>query len=103
MARSVDLHIPMVEVGRMLIARLDRAATADLMISEALRRKSKRLPPAYFSSANGQVLSLVATNGLISWLFAEADLVSADGQPMVLASRWLTRTPLPERVATTDL
>lgn len=89
----------------MLVARLDRAVTADLMIAEAMRRRSKsrRLPPAYFTSANGHVLSLVATNGLISWLFAEADLVSADGQPMVIASRLLTRTPLPERVATTDL
>jgi N-acetylglucosaminyldiphosphoundecaprenol N-acetyl-beta-D-mannosaminyltransferase len=105
MARLVDLQVPTVEVGRMLIARLDRASTADLIITEALRRrsKSKRLLPAYFTSANGHVLSLVATSGLVSWLFAEADLISADGQPMVLASRWLTRTPLPERVATTDL
>src|SRR5262245_7663670 len=105
MARMVELQVPTVEVGRMLIARLDRAATADLIIAEALRRrsKSKRMPPAYFTSANGHVLSLVATSGLASWLFAEADVVSADGQPLVLASRLLTRTPLPERVATTDL
>jgi exopolysaccharide biosynthesis WecB/TagA/CpsF family protein len=89
----------------MLIARLDRAATADCMIAEAMRRraKSQRLPPAFFTSANGQVLSLVATNGLASWLFHEADLVSADGQPLVLASRFFTQTPLPERVATSDL
>jgi N-acetylglucosaminyldiphosphoundecaprenol N-acetyl-beta-D-mannosaminyltransferase len=105
MARALGSQFPVIEVGRMLIARLDRAATADLMIEEALRRRAKshRLPPAYFTSANGHVLSLVATSGLISWLFAEADLVSADGQPMVLASRLLTRTPLPQRVATTDL
>jgi N-acetylglucosaminyldiphosphoundecaprenol N-acetyl-beta-D-mannosaminyltransferase len=105
MVRAVGFEFPVVEVGRMLIARLNRAATADLMIAEAMRRKvrSHRLPPAYFTSANGHVLSLVATSGLISWFFAEADVVSADGQPMVLASRWLTQTPLPERVATSDL
>jgi exopolysaccharide biosynthesis WecB/TagA/CpsF family protein len=99
------LEVPAVEVGRMLIARLDRAATADVIVAEAVRRRSKprRMLPAYFTSANGHVLSLVATSGLASWLFAEADLISADGQPMVLASRWLTKTPLPERVATTDL
>jgi N-acetylglucosaminyldiphosphoundecaprenol N-acetyl-beta-D-mannosaminyltransferase len=105
MARVLDFQVPVVEVGRMQVARLDRAATADLMIAEALRRRSRsqRLPPAYFTSANGQVLSLVATNGLIAWIFGEADLISADGQPMVIASRLLTSTPLPERVATTDL
>jgi N-acetylglucosaminyldiphosphoundecaprenol N-acetyl-beta-D-mannosaminyltransferase len=105
MARALDFQVPVVEVGRMLIARLDRAQTADLMIAEALRRRSRsqRVPPAYFTSANGHVLSLVATNGLIAWLFAEADLVSADGQPMVIASRLFTKTPLPERVATSDL
>ena len=36
-------------------------------------------------------------------LFAAADVIHADGQPMVLASRLLCRHPLPERVATTDL
>jgi N-acetylglucosaminyldiphosphoundecaprenol N-acetyl-beta-D-mannosaminyltransferase len=36
-------------------------------------------------------------------LFASAALISADGQPLVIASRLLTRWPLPERVATTDL
>ena len=32
-----------------------------------------------------------------------ADLINADGQPMVALSRLLSRNPLPERVATTDL
>ena len=36
-------------------------------------------------------------------LFLEADQIAADGQPMVMASRFLCRKPLPERVATTDL
>jgi exopolysaccharide biosynthesis WecB/TagA/CpsF family protein len=39
----------------------------------------------------------------IALLFASADQILADGQPLVLASRWLCRTALPERVATTDL
>ena len=98
-----SLHLPTITVGHMRIARLDRGATADLMIAAAVRRRRTPGRPILFTSANGQVLSLVATNRFVSWLFAKADLVSADGQPMVLASRWLTRTPLPERVATTDL
>ena len=103
MLRILELPHSTLKIGGMRIAQLDRAGTADLMIAAALRRRSDPGPPSYFTSANGQVLSLVAASPFVSWLFSEADLVSADGQPMVLASRWLTNTPLPERVATTDL
>jgi len=103
MALSIDAQVPTVEVGRMRIARLDLAATADLIVAEALSRRGKKAPPAFFTSANGQVLSLAASSRRVARFFDEADLVSADGQPMVLASSWLTRTPLPQRVATTDL
>src|SRR5205823_5342364 len=33
---------------------------------------------------------------------ASADMIHADGMPIVFASRLFTRTPLPERIATTD-
>jgi exopolysaccharide biosynthesis WecB/TagA/CpsF family protein len=36
-------------------------------------------------------------------LFHAADLINADGQPLVTVSRLRSSTPLPERVATTDL
>ena len=36
-------------------------------------------------------------------LFRAADLINADGQPLVTVSRFKSKTPLPERVATTDL
>ena len=36
-------------------------------------------------------------------LFRAADLINADGQPLVTVSRLKSSTPLPERVATTDL
>jgi exopolysaccharide biosynthesis WecB/TagA/CpsF family protein len=36
-------------------------------------------------------------------MFLRADSIHADGQPMVAMSRLLSRHPLPERVATTDL
>src|SRR5262245_49481498 len=103
MALSIDAQVPTVEVGRMRIARLDLAATADLIVAEALSRRGKKAPPAFVTSANGQVLTLAASSRRVARFFDEADLVSADGQPMVLASSWLTRTPLPQRVATTDL
>jgi exopolysaccharide biosynthesis WecB/TagA/CpsF family protein len=65
-----------------------------------------RLPhhrPWILTSANGEVVSYCASNSYVASLFAEADIISADGQPMVAFSKLLCRQPLPERVATTDL
>ena len=36
-------------------------------------------------------------------LFRAADLINADGQPLVTVSRLRSKPPLPQRVATTDL
>ena len=65
------------------------------------RSEAKR--PLYSTSINGHVISMCARNSLIKSLFRSADSISADGQPLVTASRFLSRHPLPERVATTDL
>jgi exopolysaccharide biosynthesis WecB/TagA/CpsF family protein len=65
------------------------------------RRAARR--PIFSTSVNGQIVSLCAHDRQIARLFQEADSINADGQPIVLLSRLLGRTPLPERVATTDL
>jgi exopolysaccharide biosynthesis WecB/TagA/CpsF family protein len=95
--------IPKTMVGGVTVACLGRPATADLIVDAALRRRGYRCLPALFTSANGQVLSLASRTRAMRRLLALLDLVSADGQPMVIASRYLTNAPLPERVATTDL
>jgi exopolysaccharide biosynthesis WecB/TagA/CpsF family protein len=59
--------------------------------------------PLYSTSVNGQVISLCAAKPEVADLFRQADSISADGQPMVMLSRFLACAPLPERVATTDL
>src|SRR6202167_502040 len=59
--------------------------------------------PLYLTSANGEVLARCATEPMTGRLFRAADLINADGQPLVTASRLRSSTPLPERVATTDL
>jgi exopolysaccharide biosynthesis WecB/TagA/CpsF family protein len=46
---------------------------------------------------------MCASNSAIRELFLKADLIHADGTPLVKAARLLAKTPLPERVATTDL
>ncbi len=100
--RAATAQVPRVSLGGLRVAVLDMAETAAFMIETAIRRTG-RARPIYLTSANGEVLSLCATSTEMNNLFRAADLISADGQPLVLASRWRSATPLPERVATTDL
>jgi len=100
--RAATAAVPRVSLGGLRVAVLGMAETAAFMIETAMGR-SARPRPIYLTSANGEVLSLCATNAEMKELFRAADLISADGQPLVIASRWRTATPLPERVATTDL
>jgi exopolysaccharide biosynthesis WecB/TagA/CpsF family protein len=59
--------------------------------------------PLYLTSANGEVLARCSTEPMTGRLFRSADLINADGQPLVAASWLNSSTPLPQRVATTDL
>ena len=95
--------LPLVTIGGLPIAVIDRAKSAQLMIDIALARRSTQTRPLIFTSANGQVLSMCARHATIRDMFLAADLIHADGMPLVFASRLFYRTPLPERVATTDL
>ena len=92
--------IRQVRIGGLRIAVLDTAATADLMIAQSGLRLGF---PLFFTSANGEVLSRCDSDPYVADLFEAAHLISADGEPLVRASRLFTHDPLPERVATTDL
>jgi N-acetylglucosaminyldiphosphoundecaprenol N-acetyl-beta-D-mannosaminyltransferase len=94
-------NIPQVAIGGLPIAVIDRVASARLIIDLARARRGRR--PVVMTSANGQVVSLVARDPDARRLFLAADLIHADGQPLVFASRLRSPAPLPERVATTDL
>jgi N-acetylglucosaminyldiphosphoundecaprenol N-acetyl-beta-D-mannosaminyltransferase len=96
-------QLPHAQVGGLRMAAIDRQQTAELMVKLALQRRGQSGRPFVLSSANGEVLSRCANDAHVSSMFAEADLLNADGQPLVLASRLFCQTPLPERVATTDL
>jgi N-acetylglucosaminyldiphosphoundecaprenol N-acetyl-beta-D-mannosaminyltransferase len=95
--------VPVATIGGLPIAVMDRARSAELMVDVALGRRNSALPPFVFTSANGQVLSMCAREPRIRDLFLQSDLIHADGMPLVFVSRLFHRTPLPERVATTDL
>ena len=95
--------VPVVTIGGLPIAVIDRANSARLMIEVALSRRGTGQRPLVFTSANGQVLSLCAHDPRARDLFLAADLIHADGMPLVFASRLFHKRPLPERVCTTDL
>ena len=95
-------HVEKVKVGGIEIARLDLDATADLMV-RVVRARARGERPLNFTSANGEVIARCRSNVAFAKLIEDADLVSADGQPLVFASKLFGRAALPERVATTDL
>jgi len=91
---------PTVTIGGFKVAALDRQAAARSIIEGASARRGR---PLYFTSINGEVIARADMDKNIAKLFSSADQILADGQPLVLASRFLCRMALPERVATTDL
>jgi exopolysaccharide biosynthesis WecB/TagA/CpsF family protein len=95
--------IPVVSIGGLPIAVTDCTSSAALMVRAARAARAAREAPLVMTSANGQVLSLCARSKDLRALFLSADLIHADGMPLVFASRLKGSTPLPERVATTDL
>jgi N-acetylglucosaminyldiphosphoundecaprenol N-acetyl-beta-D-mannosaminyltransferase len=90
-------------IGGLPIAVIDRDQSARLMVDLALARRSSASAPPVITSANGQIISMCARDPGVRSLFLAADLIHADGMPLVFASRLKCRMPLPERVATTDL
>nr|WP_321445890.1 WecB/TagA/CpsF family glycosyltransferase [uncultured Cohaesibacter sp.] len=90
-------------IGGLPITIEDLEGAARRMIDHAVAARGKDLPPLYSTSANGQVLSMCALQPDVKALFEDADIIHADGEPLVHASKLLAKSRLPERVATTDL
>jgi exopolysaccharide biosynthesis WecB/TagA/CpsF family protein len=99
--RDDKIRFPRVIVGGLPVAVLDRDRTARLTIGAAMARRGSGRPCLFFTTVNGQVVSLCASSADVRRLFLDADVISPDGMSVVLASRLHSRT-LPERVATTD-
>jgi N-acetylglucosaminyldiphosphoundecaprenol N-acetyl-beta-D-mannosaminyltransferase len=100
--RAATASVPRISLGGLRLAVLDIEQTANFMIDMVFpARKVDR--PLYLTSANGEVLARCSTEPMTDRLFRSADLINADGQPLVTVSRLKSSTPLPERVATTDL
>ncbi|HXL99306.1 MAG TPA: WecB/TagA/CpsF family glycosyltransferase [Rhizomicrobium sp.] len=91
-----------VKVGGLRTACVSRAQLSELMVGDCLAaRGGKRAPRLVFAS-NGHAIALAASDSGFRRQFEAAALIHADGQPVVFASRAITRSPIPERSATTD-
>jgi N-acetylglucosaminyldiphosphoundecaprenol N-acetyl-beta-D-mannosaminyltransferase len=90
-------------VGGMKITRGNRADFAAMMVEDArLADEGVLRQPRFVTSANGFTIASYHSSARFRWLIDHADLIDADGMPVVIASRLLTKAPLEERVATTD-
>jgi N-acetylglucosaminyldiphosphoundecaprenol N-acetyl-beta-D-mannosaminyltransferase len=90
-----------VTVGGIRTACVSRAQLTQLMVGDCLAaRWGDRVPKLVFAS-NGHAIATAATDAAFRRQFDAATLIHADGQPVVFASK-ATRSPIPERSATTD-
>src|SRR3977135_2166654 len=94
--RAAAAGVPRVSLGGLRLAVLDIEQTASFMIALVFpERRAER--PLYLTSANGEVVARGSAAPNIRRLFRAADLINADGQPLVTVSRFRSATPLPER------
>ncbi|MEJ0028073.1 MAG: WecB/TagA/CpsF family glycosyltransferase [Rhizomicrobium sp.] len=97
-----DDHYVEAVIGGIKTACVTRAQLANLMVNDCFSaRRTKRAPKLVFAS-NGHAIALVATDAKFRKTFQAADIVHADGQPVVIASRLFASAHVPERSATTD-
>jgi N-acetylglucosaminyldiphosphoundecaprenol N-acetyl-beta-D-mannosaminyltransferase len=91
-----------VMVGGLNTVCLSRDGLGRMMLQDCLaaRAYEQRQPKLVFAS-NGHVIALAAKDEHFRATLQQADVIHADGQATVFASR-LTGTPIPERSATTD-
>lgn len=94
---------PSVNLGGLPVTIAEREAVARGFVSHVLAHRGSARRPFYSTSSNGEVIALWRRDPEIHRDFAQADHILADGMPMVFYSRYFTDTPLPERIATTDL
>ena len=90
-----------VTVGGIRTARIGRGGLAGLMLADCLEARTADANPKLVFASNGHAIALAAQDGNFRDTLSQADIIHADGQAVVFASR-LTKSPIPERSATTD-
>lgn len=90
-------------VGGFTTISCTRAQLADLMVEDCVqaREQRERSAPKLVFSSNGQGIALAGRSASFMDVMSQADVIHADGMPVVFASK-RTEAPLPERIPTTD-
>jgi exopolysaccharide biosynthesis WecB/TagA/CpsF family protein len=91
-----------VMVGGLATACLTRAELARVMLHDCMDARGTGVAPKLVFASNGHAIALAAQDADFRAHFEQADIIHADGQAAVFASR-MTSSPIPERSATTDL
>jgi N-acetylglucosaminyldiphosphoundecaprenol N-acetyl-beta-D-mannosaminyltransferase len=90
-------------VGGIKTACLSRKDLTRKMLADCLAARLLDYPrPQLVFAVNGHSIALAARDESFRRIHEGADIVHADGQAAVFASRLLTASPIPERSATTD-
>jgi exopolysaccharide biosynthesis WecB/TagA/CpsF family protein len=95
-------EIKSVIVGGIKTVCLSRSGLCAVMVQDCMSSRNQPTSPKVVFDLNGHALALAQWDKRYRADLLAADLVHADGQPCVLASRYLTSTPIPERSVTTD-
>ncbi len=91
-----------ITVGGVNTACVSRHQLGSLMVGDCLAARGGRRAPRLVFATNGHAIAMAALDAEFRDTFHQADLIHADGEPVVFASKLLTGTPVPERSATTD-
>jgi exopolysaccharide biosynthesis WecB/TagA/CpsF family protein len=91
-----------VEVGGLKTACLSREQMTQLMVGDCLAARTRVREPKLVFASNGHAVAMCARDPEFRRQFEAANIVHADGQPIVFASKLMTEAPIPERSATTD-
>jgi exopolysaccharide biosynthesis WecB/TagA/CpsF family protein len=100
--RDPDRVYNEIVVGGIRTACLGREQMGRLMVGDCLAARGGQRKARLVFASNGHAVSMVRNDESFRENFSKADIIHADGQPVVIASRLLTDTPIPERTATTD-
>lgn len=92
-----------VNVGGVPVSTLSCRALIDRMLEDSPRRRAQGKRPLLVFDCNGHGLSLSASDPAFRSDLEQADIIHADGQVIVAASRMFAPVPIADRSATTDL
>jgi len=97
------MEAPTQTIGGLPVTKATRDDLCAIMLADVHAARAGTLPfPRFVTSANGSVVAIYHSDPALRSAIDRADIVDADGMPLVFASRLFCRDPLVERTATTD-